>query len=168
MEHERRESKIIDELRLVRAVAKIRDVVRVRHVRFGDELNVRRNLVQHGAHELDDRVGLRQMDARRADFLPQIRYRVEPDEARTVRHVEQQRVHQRQQHARILHVHIHLIGAEGGPDPLRPARGRELRPQRQRAWPDDVREVGVAFDRDEEIAELRLVAEEALKPVALG
>ena len=111
---------------------------------------------------------LRQVDARRADFLPQIRNGIQPDEARAVRHVKQQRLQQRQQDLRILHVQIHLVGAESGPNLLRPASGLKFRQQRQRTRADHCGQIRVAWDRHEEITKLRFITEEALKPVALS
>lgn len=58
VQHQRWQRKILNELRLVQAVAEIGNVVDVRHVGLRDELDVRHNFVQHGAHESDDRVRL--------------------------------------------------------------------------------------------------------------
>ena len=167
MQHQRRQGEVIDQLRFVRAVPEVGDVVGVRHVGFRDEPDVRGDLVQHGAHELDDRVRLRPVQAGRPDFLPEKGDGIQPDEPRPFGRIEQQRLQHGRQHAGILEVEVHLVGAERGPHLARPARGRELREQRQRARTHHLRQVRMPLDRHEEIPELRLIALEPLKPVSL-
>lgn len=161
MQHQRWKREIVDQLRLVRPVPEVRDVVHVRHVGLGDELNFRRCPIHYGAHQLNDRVRLWQVNAGRADLLPEIGDRIESDEPCPLAHVEQQRLHQRDEHPRILHVHVHLIGAEGGPNPFRSACGRKLGEQRQCPWANHpaTGRVRLEIDGDEVVPELRFVAE---------
>ena len=86
MQNERRQREVIDQLRFVRAIAEIRNIVRMRYVCLGDKHDVRRDFVQNRSHQLNDAVRLQQVDARRADFLPEIRDGVESDESRTLCH----------------------------------------------------------------------------------
>ena len=51
----------------------------MRHIRFGDQMNMRRNFVQRGTQELNHVMCLWQMNAGRADLLPQIGNRIETD-----------------------------------------------------------------------------------------
>ena len=83
------------------------------------------------------------------------------------RHVEQQRLQHGQQHLRILEVQVHLVGAEGGPDLLRPGGGGELRQQRQSTRAHHLGKVRAARHRDEEVAVAGVIREEPLKPLAL-
>ena len=139
----------------------------MRHVRLGDQEHVRRDLVKHGAQELDDGVGPGQMQAGRADFLPEKRDGIQANEPRPLAHVKQQRLDHGPQYAGIPEVQIHLVGAKGGPDLARPAGGFKAGEQRQGPRTNHLRQVGTALHRYEEIVELRLTAQEALEPIAL-
>ncbi len=168
MQDERRQGEVVHHLRFVSAVAEVRNIVGVRDVGLGDQHHTRRNFVQHGAQKLNDPVRLRQVNAGRADFLPQIGYRIQPDKFRAPRNVKQQEIDDLQQHLGLPTVEIDLIFAERRPHLLFAGRGSEARQQRQGAGADDARQIGVAFDDDEVIAVFRIVAQERLKPRAPG
>ncbi len=138
------------------------------HIRLGDEPDVRRDLIQHNSDELDEVMGLREMQAGRADLFPQECDGVQPDELRAVRDVEQQHVNDFQQHVRVVVVQIHLISAEGRPHRFVTGRRAEFCQQRESAGTDDLREVRAARDDDEVVAVTRLIAPEGLEPRAVS
>ena len=45
VQDERRQSKVIDKLGFVRAIPKLREIVRVRHIGFRDQLNLGGDLI---------------------------------------------------------------------------------------------------------------------------
>ena len=80
VEDEGRQGKVVDQLGLVRPVAEVGEIVRVGDVGLGDQPDARRKLIQDGAKELDDPVGLRQVDAGGADLLPKVGDGIQTDE----------------------------------------------------------------------------------------
>lgn len=110
---------------------------------------------------------LRPVQTGGADFFPQKRDGVQPDEPGAVPHIKQQRRQGRQQHLGILEIQVYLVRAEGGPHFPRPGGGWEFGEQGQRTRPDDLRKIGIAGDHDKEIAERWIITKETLKPFAL-
>ena len=140
----------------------------MRHVGFGDEQHAGGEHPQQVAQQLHDLVRFRQMDAGRADCLPQVGDGIEPDDLGAVVDVEQQDVQVFEQHIRIAEVHVELVVAEGGPDVALPGRGLHRAQQRRRARAGHGRQVrgGVHLD---EIVPLRCQAVAVgAKPVALA
>ena len=84
MKDERRKRKVIDELRFILSIAEIGNVLFVRHIGFGDEMDMRGNVIKHGAQELNDGVRLRKVNAGGADLLPKICDGIETNELRAV------------------------------------------------------------------------------------
>ena len=79
VEHQRRQTELINHVSFVVTVAEIADVLSVGDVRFGQDNRAGHRLVEHVPHQLDRRVGLREMQAGRAEFLPQERDRVQSE-----------------------------------------------------------------------------------------
>jgi len=115
MQHQRRQSEVIDQLSFVGAVSKVRNIFSVRHVGFGDEPHMRSRFIQYRPHKLDDCVCLRQVQASCSDFLPEKRDGIQPDEPRPACRVKQQHFQYGQQYAGIPVIQIHLVGAESRP-----------------------------------------------------
>ena len=80
VQNQGRERELVDHLGLVRAVAKVGDVLVVGDVGLGDENHVRRDRVQDGAEELDHPMRLLQVDAGGADLFPQVGDSVQADD----------------------------------------------------------------------------------------
>jgi hypothetical protein len=79
VERQRRQREVVDHLRFVVAVAKIADVLCVWDVGFSYQDHVGCDVVQRGAQQLDDAMGLRQVDAACARLLPHEADGVEAD-----------------------------------------------------------------------------------------
>ncbi len=168
MQHQRRQRELVHELRFVRAVAKVGDVLRVRHVRLGDDRHAWRDGVEQRPEQADHAVCLLQVDAGRAGFLPQVRDRVQADEARAVRDVGQQHVDDAQQHIGTAKVQVDLVVAEGRPDVHRlpaPVHGGQ---QRQCTRSHHARQVLGRVGHDEVVAVSRVARLERPEPVTLG
>ena len=108
----------------VRTKTVVRGGKKLRLVEFG------RDFVEHCAQELHDAMRFRQVNAGRADLLPEIGNGIEPDESRPSPDVRQQRAHHRQQDGGILEIQVHLISAERGPHVFRLGGGRKFSEQR--------------------------------------
>jgi len=63
------QGEVIDHMSLVAAIPEIGDVVLMRKIGLRNEQDMRRHHIKHGAQELDNAVGLRQMHAGRSNFL---------------------------------------------------------------------------------------------------
>ena len=167
VKRERREGEVIDELCFVESVAEVGKIVHVRHVRFGDELHMRRGFVQRGAQELNHRVCLRQVDAVRAGFLPEISDRIEADEGRAALGIQKENVESFQQDLGILEIEIDLVFAEGRPNFFLAGGSLECCQQRQRPRTHHLRKVVLTFHGNEEIFVTRVILLEFLEPFAL-
>src|SRR5688572_15749276 len=118
MQHEGRKCKIVNKLCLVRAIAEVGEIVHMRHVGLGDEYYLRRNLVQHSAHELDDVMRLGEMNACCADLLPQIGDCIQPDEPGATFDIEQEHVERGKEDGGIAEIQVDLVCAKRSPNPL--------------------------------------------------
>ncbi len=86
------QGEVVDQLGLVLAVAKVADVFGMGHVGFGDQQHLGGDRIQGGPHGLDQAVGLGQMEAGGADFLPHEGDGIQPDQGRPLLHVQQKHV----------------------------------------------------------------------------
>ena len=155
---QRCQGKLVDHLRFVAPVAEVADVVALRHVRLGDDLDLRRHLVEHVAEELDQLVGLGEVDAGGARLLPEVGHGVHPEPVGTPLDVGQHDLQHPQQHLRVVVVQVHLVGTKRGPDPARARRGLEAGQQRGRPGTGHHRQVRRRVDGDEEVSVGRLPA----------
>ena len=117
VQDQRRQRELVDEVGLVLAVAEVGDVLRVGDVGLGQQPRARGHVVDQGPPELDDRVGLRQVDAGGAGLLPEEPDGVEPDGRGTTREVAEQHVGQLEQRGGVPHVDVDLVLAERRPGP---------------------------------------------------
>ena len=140
----------------------------MRHVGLGDQPDVGRHFVQHGADELYHPMRLRQVQARRADLLPQERNSIQSDEFSAASDVEQQDIQHLEQYVWVGVVQIDLVVAEGRPHPLRAGSRLHLGQQGQGARPHHRRQIGIPLDHDEVAAVARLIPQKALEPGALS
>ena len=83
---------VIDELSFVGSIAKIGDVVRMRHIRFSDQMNMRSSFIHHGAQRVNDLMSFWQVNAGCADFLPQVRNGIKADKRRAAFNVHEQNI----------------------------------------------------------------------------
>ena len=100
VQHQRRQRELVDHVGLVGAVAEVGDVLGVRHVGLGEQLGAGRECVDERPPQLDDGVGLRQVDARGAGLLPQEADGVQPDRRRAALEVAEQHVGELEQRLR--------------------------------------------------------------------
>ena len=101
VQHQRRQRELVDEVGLVVAVAEVGDVLGVRNVGLGEQPRPGRDLVDEGPPQLDDGVGLRQVQARRAGLLPEEPDRVQPDRRGAADEVAEQHVGELEQGLRV-------------------------------------------------------------------
>ena len=78
--HQWRKRKVIYQMGLVR-VAKIGQIFAIRHIRFGNDDRVIVFAFNQYSQQLDDFMGLGQMNTSRAEFLPQERDSIEAEPA---------------------------------------------------------------------------------------
>ena len=97
VQQQRRKAELIDGMCLV-SVAEVADVLLVRHIGFRQQNGPRRKIIDQVAHQLDDRMRLGQMHARRADSLPQETDGVQANDGGPVLDVQQQDVQRLEQH----------------------------------------------------------------------
>ena len=114
-EKQRRQTELVDQLGLV-SIAEIADIFRMRQIGFRQQNNTRRDIIDHRPQQSDDLVGLRQIDARGADFLPEIGDSVQTDNPGAVSNIAQHNIEKFKKDVGIGHIQIHLVGAEGRPD----------------------------------------------------
>ena len=98
MQYQRRQREIVDQVRFVAAVSGVGDILRMRHIRLGGQPDARRGFLKHRAQQLDDKVGLRKVDAGRAGLLPQVSGGIQPEDRSAAGRVEEQQVRHLQQH----------------------------------------------------------------------
>ena len=153
---------------LVCSIAEVGDVVPVGYVGFRDQERSRRRLIQHRPEDLDNPVGLGQVQAAGAQLLPEKAHRVQAEVARPLFNVKEEELHHLQQHLGVFVVEVDLVCAEGGPEMLFPLAGDKRREQGQRPGPDDLGEVCPWIAGDEEILEGGIPRQVFLKPLALG
>ena len=146
------------------AVAEVAYVFFVRHIGFGQQQRARRQGVDHVAKQLYHHVGLRQMNARRADFFPQIGDCIEANDVGPVPDVIEQDAHHFGQHIRIGVVEVDLIGAERRPQVTNAPRGFERGEQRRASRAHHGAEIGMRIDLDEVVGIGRSSVEVGLKP----
>ena len=115
VQDQRGERELVDHLGLVRAIAKVGDVLLVGDVGLGDEDHMRGDRVQYGPEELDHAVCLLKVDTGSADLFPQIRDGVQADDLGALFDVEEENLDDSQQHVGIGIVEINLIRAKGRP-----------------------------------------------------
>src|SRR5210317_2208959 len=72
IEQQRRQSKVVNHLRLIFAVSKVADVLLVGYIGFRNNDDIRGNQIQYTPEEFNHVVGLTQMDTSGADFFPQV------------------------------------------------------------------------------------------------
>src|SRR6185436_6732536 len=104
MQDQRWQCKVVDQLRFIRTIAKVGNIVEMRNVCFGNQHHTRCNYIEHRAHELNHTVSLRQMNARRSDFLPEIGDSIESNKSRTALNIGQQGIQDSHKDLRVLKV----------------------------------------------------------------
>ena len=115
VEEKWRQGELVDNMCFI-AVAEVGDILILRHVCLRDEKNVRRQQLNDVAEQLDDLVRLWQVNAWRAEILPQVGDGVESEYPHTLGDIKKQDVDEFEQDIRILKVEIYLVVAERGPD----------------------------------------------------
>src|SRR5262245_49731203 len=115
MKSQRRQGKVIDELGFVRAIAKIGDVIHMWDVGFGNQLNVGSHFIQNSPDKLNYMMGLREMNAGSADFLPKIGNGIEANKSGATLNIHQEDVEDFEQHFRAFVIEIDLVFAERRP-----------------------------------------------------
>ena len=139
----------------------------MRHIGFGDEMHMRRDVADSGAQKLNDRVRLRKVNASRAGLFPKIGNRIEADEGRAAFDVKQKDVENFKQDIGIFEVEVDLVRAEGRPHFFLARWSLVRGQQRQRARTYDLRKVRLAFNGNEVIFVTWVVMQKALEPCAL-
>ena len=115
MQQQGREAELVNQVRFV-GVAKIRNVLLVRHIGFGQQQHIRRDDGKQVAENLHGFVGLGQMDAVGADLLPEVGDGIQADDAGPHAHVEQQDIKHLEQHIGVREVEVDLVVAERRPE----------------------------------------------------
>ena len=87
VQDQRRQRKVIDRMRLA-PLAEITQVFRLGHVGFGQKDDLFGRIITQHADQLNDGMGLWQMNRRRADFLPQERDGIEADDLDAIVHMQ--------------------------------------------------------------------------------
>ena len=168
MEHQRRKRELVDRvgLRLV-ASSQIGDVVAVGDVGFGHQHDGGVELLEAGAQQRHDRVGLGKVDRGSARVLPEERHRVESHHVGAGGDEAEHRVEHREQHVGIAVVEVDLVGTERGPHVERSSHVLDSRGRRTGSGPGHGGEVGAGLHHTEERLSLGYPREELTEPRSL-
>ena len=170
VEHERGQRELVHRLRLTdRCRTEVAGVLAVGNVGLGDEHDRRIDLVETGAEELHDGVGLGEVDRGRALLLPEERHGIESDRVGAGGDVRQEHVGHPHEHGGVPVVEVDLVGRERRPHRRRRAVGtNEVGGDRRGPRSHDGGEVGAGLHLPEEAAVVRVVVEEGAEPVTSG
>ena len=139
----------------------------MRDVRLGQQQDLRGHARQQFAKEFHHGVCLRQMDARRAHPLADVRDGIQTHHPGSASHIVQQHLGQFQQYPRFVEIQVDLIVAKRGPKMPRPPGGGKLSQHRQTARPGYRGQVGRRLDFVK-IPHIRLASlQVVLKPTAV-
>ena len=136
LQHQGWQRELVDQIRLV-PFAEVTQVLVLRNVGFGNETAVRRMRLENSVEQADNAMRLGQVNATRPRFLPQVGDRVQPQQARTGRHVLRHHVNDLKQDFRVVVIEVQLVIAECGPDPATLRVVRQRGNQRGRPWPNN-------------------------------
>ena len=115
MQQQGRKREIVYHLGLVAAVAEITDIFIVGNVGFGNQDYLGGDHVQNAAKQPHHLMGLRQVNTRGADLLPQVGDGIHADDFCPLGHIEKQYPHHVFKNIEAAVVEIDLVRAEGGP-----------------------------------------------------
>ena len=104
-------------MRLV-GIAKVREILAIRHIGLGDDDGVRLCALNHQAEEANEFVSLRQIHARGATLLPKEGHRIEPEDSHTRIKQLPNNAHKLDHNSWIGKIKVDLIRAEGAPHRL--------------------------------------------------
>ncbi len=116
VQHKRRQRELINHLRFIFTITKVRDVVFMRNVCLRNQHRTWSHPVRDGAEKLNKAMRLFQMNAVCSRDFPHKADGIQADITSPFHKVMQQHIHHRNQHFRRGEIEIDLVFAEGGPE----------------------------------------------------
>ncbi len=154
-------------MRLV-AIAKIAQIFGIGHIGFGDQRQHLHRVIREQTEKPHDLMGLSQVNAGRAGFLPNKGHRIEAQGAHAVIDMRAQDRHKGQQHFGVREIKIDLIMREGAPQMLDPVCGLHPPQQIMRARAHDGGEIGGRVRLEIEFIIRRMALQVIGKPLRAG
>ena len=147
--------------------AKVTEILGAGHVCFGEQDHRFTGKIAQHPHQFNDGMGLRQVDGRCADFLPEKRHRVQPQDAHAVVDMQAHDPEEFQQDLGVSEIEIDLIVAKGAPDMAGAICGFHLAQQGVRAGADHLGKIvfGRGFEKERVIG--RVALQVSVEPCAL-